>query len=301
MKTKAKKKSNKTKVKFHDKILWKNYLSVIGVIGTIVTLISFFFTADDTGISKPILGLFFVFAIIIIFFVMWISANRCKHAELRINNTTVKVEVGDIWEQLNSVPAKRIDEITVIGVNDYYDLIVDDRIVAATSLHGQYVNRIIKDGKIDDLNHTIESDTILNRPGNRQNVTSRKVGRKTRYELGSVVEFESYILTAFTKFDNHNKAWLSAEEYIGFWMQFWKNIDEIYAGRSINIPLMGAGITRFKGGKPTKQTLLDTMLWTLKTSGFHNSYSNRSINFIIYPLDADEIDFYHIKHNPNYN
>ena len=28
----------------------------------------------------------------------------------------------------------------------------------------------------------------------------------------------------------------------GFWMRFWKNIDEIYAGRTLNIPLMGAVI-----------------------------------------------------------
>lgn len=45
-----------------------------------------------------------------------------------------------------------------------------------------------------------------------------------------MVEFESYILAAFTKFDEHNKAYLSAGEYTGFWVKFWENIDEIYAG-----------------------------------------------------------------------
>ncbi len=48
----------------------------------------------------------------------------------------------------------------------------------------------------------------------------RQAGRKVRYPLGSVVEFENYVLTAFTKFDEDNKAYLSAEEYVGFWMQF---------------------------------------------------------------------------------
>ena len=52
--------------------------------------------------------------------------------------------------------------------------------------------------------------------------TSRK---KSQISSGSVVEFENYVLTAFTKFDEDNKAYLSAEEYVGFWMQFWKNID----------------------------------------------------------------------------
>lgn len=97
-----------------------------------------------------------------------------------------------------------------------------------------------------------------------------------------------------------HKAYLSAEEYTRFWMRFWENIDEIYAGRTINIPLIGAGITRFRNGKPTKQVLLEIMLWTLKISGFHNTYADRRINFVIYPSDAAEIDFYHIQHNRNF-
>ena len=85
-----------------------------------------------------------------------------------------------------------------------------------------------------------------------------------------------------------------------FWMKFWENIDTIYAGRTINIPLIGAGITRFRDGKPSKQQLLEMMLWTLKISGFHNTYANRKIKFIIYKDDIPEIDFYHIKHNVNF-
>lgn len=288
------------KVKFFDKTLWYNYLAVVGVVGTIVSLVSFFGTADDIDIKKPLLGGLFVAVIIGIFFVMWIAANRKKHADLRINNTTVKVVVGDIWTLLKKEPADRTGEISVIGVNDFYDVIVDNRIIAERSLHGQYVKKLIVAGKLDELNRTIETDSILNKPGNSKRIASRKVGKQTRYEIGSVVEFESYVLAAFTKFDNQNKAWLSAEEFAEFWMRFWKNIDEIYAGRTINIPLMGAGITRFRNTKPTKQELLDTMLWTMKISGFHNTYSDKQINFIIYPADAAEIDFYHIQHNPSF-
>lgn len=82
-----------------------------------------------------------------------------------------------------------------------------------------------------------------------------------------------------------------------FWMKFWENIDTVYAGRTINIPLMGAGITRFRNGKPTKQQLLETMLWSLKISGFHNTYGDKKIRFIIYEPDAAEINFYSIQHN----
>ena len=205
---------------------------------------------------------------------------------------------GDILAQLDKKPMDRNGEINVIGVNDFFDVIVDDRIIAVSSLHGKYIKKIVEAGKLDELNKVIETDEILNASGNSRIEESRIVGKKRRYEIGSVVEFESYVLAAFTRFDSRNEAWLSAEEYVGFWMRFWENIDRIYAGRTINIPLMGAGITRFKNGKPSKQELLEVMLWTMKISGFHNTYADKQVNFVIYPKDAPEIDFYHIQYNP---
>ena len=291
----------KLKVTFCDRTLWKNYLSVLGVVGTAVTLISFFITANDIGVNKLVLSAIFIAAIVALFLRMWYSANHQDHADLRINNTAVNVIVGDIWAQLEKEPDDRVGEISVIGANDFFDIIVDDRIIAASSLHGQYIKKISSIGKLEQLNSVIETDPILNKPGNRKTISSRKVGRQTQYEIGSVVEFESYVLAAFTKFDNDNKAWLTSEEYVSFWMRFWESIDGIYAGRTINIPLMGAGITRFKNGKPTKQELLEVMLWSMKISGFQNTYVDKQVNFIIYPPDAKEIDFYHIQHNPIFN
>ena len=50
-----------SKVEFCDGVLWKNYLAVIGVVGTIVTLISFFVTAEDIDrFSEKQLAAFFV-------------------------------------------------------------------------------------------------------------------------------------------------------------------------------------------------------------------------------------------------
>ncbi len=287
-----------SKVEFCDRVLWKNYLAVIGVVGTIVTLISFFVTAEDIDrFSEKQLAAFLVAGLVLIFSVMWYSANHRKHAVKMINNTIVRIAEGDIFELMERDPDKRIDELSVIGANDFYDTLVDDRIVARKTLHGRYIEQIRKAGKLKQLESTIEQDALLNKPEHCQCVPGRQAGRKVRYPLGSVVEFENYVLTAFTKFDEDNKAYLSAEEYVGFWMQFWKNIDEIYAGRTLNIPLMGAGITRFRDGKPSKQELLEVMLWTLKISGFHNTYSDGKVNIVIYRSDVKDIDFYHIQHN----
>ena len=251
---------NFSKVKFYEKTLWNKYLTVLGIVSSIVTLVSFFVTAEDLAVNMALVVAIFFLLLIGIFLRMWWSANHLKAIDLRINNTKVRIAEGDIWELLGKPPEERINQISVIGVNDFYDVIIDDRIIAKTSLHGQYINKIIESRKMEVLNSVIECDEILNKNGNRIDVPDRKAGRKVRYNIGSVVEFESYVLAAFTKFDENNKAYLSANEYTSFWMTFWENIDEIYAGRTINIPLMGAGITRFRNGKPSKQELLEVML-----------------------------------------
>lgn len=78
-------------------------------------------------------------------------------------------------------PDKRIGELSVIGANDFYDTLVDDRIVARKTLHGQYIEQIRKAGKLKQLESTIEQDALLNKPEHYQCVPGRQAGRKVRY------------------------------------------------------------------------------------------------------------------------
>lgn len=285
-----------SKVSWHDSTLKKEYLSFISSLSVIVTIISFLGLSNLQSSNHPNIYVgIFIFVLVIIYLIMWYKSNQLKRVNLKINQTKVNILIGDIFK-INK------NEINVIAVNDFFDLIVDNRVVSETSLHGQFIKKVKSKqiGTIEELNETIEKDEKLNVSDNKEDVPDRKKGRKVRYKIGSILEYESFVLTAFTKFNEKDKAYLSAQEYLEFWMKFWENIDGIYAGRTINIPLIGAGITRFKNGKPSKQELLEIMIWTLKISGFHNTYGNKSINIVIYEPDAKEIDFYHIKHNLNF-
>lgn len=167
-----------SKVEFYDRVLWKNYLAVIGVVGTIVTLISFFVTAEEIDrFSEKQLAAFLVAGLVLIFSVMWYSANHRKHAVKMINNTIVRIAEGDIFELMERDPDKRIDELSVIGANDFYDTLVDDRIVARKTLHGQYIEQIRKAGKLKQLESTIEQDALLNKPEHCQCVPGRQAGK----------------------------------------------------------------------------------------------------------------------------
>ncbi len=72
------------------------------------------------------------------------------------------------------------------------------------------------------------------------------MGKNFKYKLGTIFQHNNYLLTAFTRFDKDNRAYLGMNDFINFLLNFWNEIDIIYAGRSISIPLLGSGITRFK-------------------------------------------------------
>lgn len=205
-----------------------------------------------------------------------------KEARFKLNNTGVSVYIGDIFSPVEN-------EISVIPVNEYYDTQVDDVIVAKKTLHGMYIERYWKD-KVEELNGLISNDIVLSKSLIEVN-KSRKLGKQQKYNIGSVVRINQFVLTAMTHFDNDNKAYLQYSEYIEFLFSFWSNIDEIYANSDINIPVFGSGITRINGKVPSMQQLIETILWSLNESEFHG----KKVNLIIYKDDAEQVDFYHLE------
>lgn len=267
-----------SKVSIKDRNLWKEYSSKVAIISSAVTLISFCIPSPNDWKWRVGSSIVFFFCLIILFICTWYRANQTKYATLKINGTKVNVQIGDLFAQ---------EGLKIIGVNNYIDLIADDIIVAKATLHGKFIMQ--HENEIDEIKKAINASSTLikDEKSDRHNQQS--------YDYGSCVLYKDYILTVLTKFDLKNKAYTSVQEYIQFWMTLWMNIDVLYNSRTINIPILGAGQTRFRGIKPEKQELIEIGLWTLKESGFHNNYADKSINFIIYEGDAPEIDFYRIQ------
>lgn len=55
------------------------------------------------------------------------------------------------------------------------------------------------------------------------------LGKKVRYKLGSSIVVDDYVLTAFSKFNQKNEAQLTMTEYINFLLNFWNEINRVYA------------------------------------------------------------------------
>lgn len=267
-----------SKVSIKDKNLWKSYGTFIAVFSSIVTLISFCIPPSGDIRWKIGCSAIFILILAILFVIYWYRVNQVQQVLLEINGTKVNICPGDLFAK---------DGIKIIGVNNYIDLVADDEVISKTTLHGQFIMRHLD--HLDEIKEAIaKSKTlIIDADSERLGVTS--------YDYGSCVLYEDYVLTVLTKFNQLNKAYTSIQEYMRFWMTFWDNVDAVYNSRTINIPIMGAGQTRFRGVKPQKQELLEIALWTLKKSGFCNNYSDKSINFVIYEGDMPEINLYRIQ------
>ena len=116
-----------------------------------------------------------------------------------------------------------------------------------------------------------------------------------KYPLGTVCEVNGYLLVALTHFDKNNKAYLSVDEYISVLLNFWNEIDRVYAGRTIKIPLLGSGITRFSRYETiTDQELIEILIWTFKISRIKMTYPSR-VEIILYKQKKENINLLKLK------
>ncbi|HAP8278212.1 TPA: hypothetical protein IVZ97_002365, partial [Enterococcus faecium] len=120
---------------------------------------------------------------------------------------------------------------------------------------------------------------------------------KNKYVLGSLVALDNeYIVTAMSRFDENNKAFLSMEDYIAFLMKFWEKISIVYNQRTVVIPVMGSGITRFPNGYDNAklQDLLQIILWTFEVSKIKLDLPAKLV-IVISEKKEDRINLFKLK------
>lgn len=278
------------KVNFLDKNLRKEFLERLSLITTILSLVLIFY---DIPISKKcFLGILFIFLLLIFYTILWYRANNLSSINLNINNSEIEIKIGDIFKEAG---------VKVIAFNEYFDTIVDDKIISKKSLNGIFINKI-GNRKLKELDNLIENDTDLEKNHKLDYNSSRASRKKQKYRLGSILEYEYdknkeeiYFLTAMTKFDDNNRAILSFKEFINFLLEFWNNIDIKYNNRTIVIPILGTGITRFREKIDiSDQELLNLIIWTFKLSKIKFTYPSK-IKIIIHESKKDKINFYDLK------
>jgi len=271
------------KISFWDKGIRQQFYGALSVISVITSIVFVF--VEIGAKCKTIIGLIILALLMVLYFGIWIYFNFRQIIRLKINESEVEVKFGDIFSEKA--------DLKVIAFNEYFDTLVDDRVIAKSTLNGQFIDKFYKN-KVKELDSMISTDSHLKESNSRENV-NRRYGKKTKYNLGTIFAVNDYLLTALTHFDDDDRAYLDINDYINCLLNFWNEVDRVYAGRTIALPVLGSGITRFKGyDNISDQELLELIVWTFKVSRIKFTYPSK-VKIVLYKKKIEKINLLALK------
>lgn len=270
------------KVNFFDKRILKKFSDYTSTISTIFSLFLIF--VDIPTENKLTLGIIFLIILFLLYFGIWFKSNNLSKVNLDVEGSIVTVKAGDLFRQ---------DGFKVIAFNEYFDTQVDDVVISHNSLNGLYIDNYLA-GSVSDLNHRISNHQF--EEDERLEINhKRKEGKTQKYSLGTIFVNNDYLLTAFSKFDDKNRAFLTMPDYLAFLINFWDKVNRIYAQKSVSVPIFGSGITRIKEHKNiSDEDLLKIMLWTFRISEMRFKFPAK-LTIVIHKDKIDKINLLDIK------
>lgn len=275
------------KVKFFDENLRKMFWGHFSAFSTVFGMVVVFF--DDAPLKEKIyypIGLAIIS--IVWYIVLWLYVSNWKKVDINIESTTISIITGDIFKQ---------EGLKVIAFNEYFDTQVDDKVISKKSLNGIFIDTIVG-SDLEKLDKHIKEYDFRDENVLEQN-TNRIAGKEQKYRIGTICVYEDYLLTAFSKFNEKNQAYLTMPEYLEFLIKFWDEINVVYAQKSVSVPIFGSGITRIKEHKNiTDEELLKIMLWTFRVSETRFKYPAK-LTVVIYKDKIDQINLFEIKSMQN--
>ncbi|WP_274063336.1 macro domain-containing protein [Vibrio parahaemolyticus] len=271
-----------SKVSFFSKKVRDKFLNLIAWLSIFSTLLFVFI--DIPNNYKTLAGVVFILVLCLVYLYIWYDSNRLEEVSLDIEGSKVFIKKGDIFKQ---------DGLKAIAFNEYFDTKVDNVIISENSLNGIFLNNHLK-STINDLDRYIDEyrfddGEIL---GENKN---RKSGKTKRHRIGTICVYEDYILTSLSRFDKNNRAVLTMPEYLGFLINFWDQVNRVYAQRSVSVPIFGSGITRIKEHKNiSDEDLLKIMLWTFRISEMRFKYP-ANLTIVVHESKIDKINLLEIE------
>lgn len=269
--------------RFFHKVTWaflkKSFIGVASVVGVVATVmgIAGFSLADllgeSAGWATRLLWFLAAFLVITGLVAVVTYARSRNGASVSIGGTDVEIKVGDLFA---------CGGVRVIPFDEYFDTQVDDRVISRNSLNGIFVERY---ADWETLQRTVAEaqPSVVGEP--------EVVGDRLRYPLGTVKAYGDYALLAFAHMDETHRAHLGRGQYEDCLRNMWADLNRMYAGRMVVLPLLGSGITRFEGGKPSDDDLLRCMLCTLRASGQH---FKDGVLIILTKKSADRMRLYEV-------
>jgi hypothetical protein len=270
------------KVKILDEQVRASFSKIAAGIGTALSTLLLFVDIPDSCRLWSLAA--FVVVLFVVYLSIWWRANSLKEIAIKIDGTTVTVKSGDIFRE---------EGLKAIAFNEYFDTVVDNELISDRSLNGIYLQTKLS-GTIQDLDAEIErycfeDGEIL------QSEVPRKAGKSVRFKLGTIFVKDDFLLTAMSRFDSSNRAYLTMPEYLEFLINFWDRVNKVYAQRSVVAPIFGSGITRIRGHRNiSDEDLLKIMLWTFRISEMRFKYPAK-LTIVVHEGKIDQINLLELR------
>lgn len=266
------------KVTLFDKRLVKTTLEILFMaISTVASVIAFI--DFHWAVKLSVLG-FIILLSIPLHLILLRRANKLNSITLKINNSNLIIEFGDIFNE---------EDNKIIPFNEYFDTSFENNLISDTSLHGQYLKTLKSTETLDSEIDNIPVEKMV------EVKSDKKFGKKKKYKPGTILQRTKYFLLAFSHFDDDNRAYLTQNEYVECLLNMWAEIDKIYNGKTVCMPLLGSGITRFVDNKDiSDQELLSIMIWTFRISKVKFTWPSK-VKIIIYTEKSDKINLFKVK------
>ncbi|WP_025885111.1 macro domain-containing protein [Asaia prunellae] len=262
------------RVRFFDKRIVKIFLTTTSAVSSAISAVVLFI--DIPAEWKIKLGCIFVFLLLCCYLIIWIWSKNLNSITIDVEGSDVAIKVGDIFQQ---------NGLKAIAFNEYFDTKVDNKIISENSLNGIFINKYLNI-TASELNTYIKNYKFESEEEFSCN-EKRLDGNKKKFKIGTICQYEDYLLTAFSKFDSSNRAFLTMPEYLEFLVNFWDEVNKIYAQKNVSTTIFGSGITRIKGHKNiSDEDLLKIMLWTFRISEMRFKYPAK----LTIVISADKIE-----------
>lgn len=273
------------KVKLFDKNVRSEFWILFSVVSGILSFVLLFnIVPDQYKECLEVFGFLTFGLLVLIYIAIWWKANRLTNININIQGSNVNVKCGDLFTE---------PSLKTIPFNEFFDTAVDDKIISHTSLNGLFINRFFMDN-INELDKFIEENSDASDIVDK-NFQRQRGGKSVKFKLSTIFVYNDYIITAFSKFDEYNRATLTMPEYIEFLINFWDRVNRIYAQKSVSVPVFGSGITRIKEHKNiADEDLLEIMLWTFKLSETKFKYPAK-LTIVIHKDKISQINLFKLK------
>ena len=200
-----------------------------------------------------------------------INDKITKGINISVGGNSVTIKSADIFKE---------NALRVIPVETHFQTTIDDKIISKNSLHGKLVQQHA-DPEI--LKQAIKKEAKrLGINLGRDKLYSFKLGTAIRCD-GKDGE---YIMVALIELDENYEAHTNTRLFLDTLTQIWKEINRVYNGHDIALPIFGSGITRFDDEHYSTEEKLICMLHMLKKSKVH---FRSKISILLFSEDADKI------------